>query len=86
MVAPCLAAARVAIGAWYATLPCNTYTGQAETFPNNTPQSKEEYYYRSVFEKYYPDCDKFVHVWDGGCVRSLPPLYCAICFYFTMGE
>ena len=40
---------------------------QAATFPNNTPQSKEEYYYRSVFEKYYPGCDKFVHVWDGGC-------------------
>lgn len=42
-------------------------TFQAATFPNNTPQSKEEYYYRSVFEKYYPGCDKFVHVWDGGC-------------------
>ena len=36
-------------------------------FPNNPPQSKEEYYYRAVFDKYYPNCDKFVHVWEGGC-------------------
>jgi asparagine synthase (glutamine-hydrolysing) len=39
----------------------------AETYPKNPPHSKEEYYYRSVFEKYYPGCDKFVHVWEGGC-------------------
>lgn len=37
------------------------------TFPTNTPHSKEEYYYRSIFEKYYPSCEKFVHVWPGGC-------------------
>ena len=41
---------------------------QAEAlFPNNPPQSKEEFYYRSIFDKYYPGCDKFVHVWEGGC-------------------
>uniref|UniRef100_A0A7S2EQ73 Asparagine synthetase domain-containing protein n=1 Tax=Ditylum brightwellii TaxID=49249 RepID=A0A7S2EQ73_9STRA len=38
-----------------------------EQFPKNTPKTKEEYYYRSVFEKYYPGRDKFVHVWEGGC-------------------
>ena len=36
-------------------------------FPNNPPQSKEEYYYRSVFDKYFPNCDKFIHVWKNGC-------------------
>jgi len=33
----------------------------------NPPESKEEAYYRSIFEKYYPSQDKFVHVWEGGC-------------------
>ena len=36
-------------------------------FPKNPPQTKEEYYYRTIFEKYYPGCEKFVHVWPGGC-------------------
>ena len=26
----------------------------AERFPINTPQNKEEYYYRSIFEEYFP--------------------------------
>ncbi|KAJ1436827.1 hypothetical protein B484DRAFT_324888 [Ochromonadaceae sp. CCMP2298] len=43
------------------------FAGAAEAFPKNTPQSKEEYYYRSVFQKHFPGCDKFVHVWEGGC-------------------
>lgn len=42
-------------------------------FPKNTPQSKEEYYYRSIFEKYFPGCDKFVHVWPGGCRAAGAP-------------
>lgn len=43
------------------------FAGAAEEFPINTPQSKEEYYYRSIFEKYYSGLDKFIHVWEGGC-------------------
>jgi len=39
----------------------------AERFPINTPHSKEEYYYRSIFDKYYSGLDKFIHVWEGGC-------------------
>ena len=33
----------------------------------NPPQTKEEMYYRNIFEKHYKGMDKFVHVWDGGC-------------------
>lgn len=33
----------------------------------NPPQSKEEMYYRKIFESHYQNMDKFVHVWDGGC-------------------
>ena len=33
----------------------------------NSPQSKEEMYYRKIFESHYQNMDKFVHVWDGGC-------------------
>ena len=36
-------------------------------FPTNPPQSKEEYYYRDLFEQHFPGMDKFVHVWEGGC-------------------
>jgi len=43
------------------------FESAAERFPNNPPQSKEEYYYRSVFDRHFPNCDKFVHVWDNGC-------------------
>jgi len=39
----------------------------AERFPINTPQSKEELYYRRIFEQHYAGMDKFVHVWEGGC-------------------
>ena len=45
----------------------------AATFPLNPPQSKEEYYYRAIFEKYYPGCEKFVHVWPGGCRAAGAP-------------
>lgn len=40
---------------------------RAEKYPINTPHTKEEMYYRNIFEKYYSGMDKFVHVWDGGC-------------------
>jgi len=43
------------------------FAAVGERFPNNPPQSKEEYYYRSIFDKHFPNCDKFVHVWDNGC-------------------
>jgi asparagine synthase (glutamine-hydrolysing) len=33
----------------------------------NPPHSKEECYYRNLFEEYFPGKDEFVHVWDGGC-------------------
>jgi len=39
----------------------------AELFPINTPHSKEEFYYRRIFDKYYSGLDKFIHVWEGGC-------------------
>eukprot|EP00565_Helicotheca_tamesis_P007196 CAMPEP_0185737096 /NCGR_PEP_ID=MMETSP1171-20130828/29634_1 /TAXON_ID=374046 /ORGANISM="Helicotheca tamensis, Strain CCMP826" /LENGTH=540 /DNA_ID=CAMNT_0028407933 /DNA_START=50 /DNA_END=1669 /DNA_ORIENTATION=+ len=45
----------------------------SEQFPHNTPKTKEEYYYRSIFEKHYPGCDKFVHVWEGGCRAAGAP-------------
>ena len=40
---------------------------RAEIFPINTPHTKEEMYYRIIFEKHYKGMDKFVHVWEGGC-------------------
>jgi phosphoserine phosphatase SerB len=43
------------------------FQNAAATFPINPPQSKEEYYYRSLFEQHFPNMDKFVHVWPGGC-------------------
>eukprot|EP00658_Telonema_sp_P-2_P078722 TRINITY_DN7440_c0_g4_i1.p1 TRINITY_DN7440_c0_g4~~TRINITY_DN7440_c0_g4_i1.p1 ORF type:complete len:574 (+),score=176.55 TRINITY_DN7440_c0_g4_i1:38-1759(+) len=49
------------------------FANAATRFPNNTPHSKEEYYYRSVFDNYFPDCDKFVHVWDNGCRAAGAP-------------
>jgi hypothetical protein len=30
-------------------------------------QSKEEFYYRALFEQRFRGFDKFVHVWPGGC-------------------
>jgi len=33
----------------------------------NPPQSKEECYYRDLFEQYFPGQSKFIHVWEGGC-------------------
>merc|ERR1712137_468711 len=33
----------------------------------NPPQSKEECLYRDLFDEFYPQLDRFVHVWEGGC-------------------
>jgi asparagine synthase (glutamine-hydrolysing) len=41
--------------------------GAAARFPINPPQTKEELYYREIFESHYSGFDEFVHVWDGGC-------------------
>jgi len=37
---------------------------QAKT---NPPATKEEAYYRGIFDEMYPRMDHFVHVWEGGC-------------------
>uniref|UniRef100_A0A7S0SB12 asparagine synthase (glutamine-hydrolyzing) n=1 Tax=Mantoniella antarctica TaxID=81844 RepID=A0A7S0SB12_9CHLO len=39
----------------------------AATYTINPPQSKEELYYRRIFESHFSGMDKFVHVWEGGC-------------------
>lgn len=36
-------------------------------YPINPPQTKEELYYRRVFEDYYPGMAHVVHPWEGGC-------------------
>lgn len=36
-------------------------------FPLNSPQTKEELYYRRVFEDYYPGMAHVVNPWVGGC-------------------
>eukprot|EP00616_Rhizochromulina_sp_CCMP1243_P017791 CAMPEP_0118977050 /NCGR_PEP_ID=MMETSP1173-20130426/20398_1 /TAXON_ID=1034831 /ORGANISM="Rhizochromulina marina cf, Strain CCMP1243" /LENGTH=1116 /DNA_ID=CAMNT_0006927123 /DNA_START=148 /DNA_END=3498 /DNA_ORIENTATION=- len=38
----------------------------AERFPLNPPQTKEEYFYRDIFDYHYHGMEKFVHVWEGG--------------------
>lgn len=40
--------------------------GAAEKFPENTPQTKEEYYYRREFEKNFPGMSHVIHPWEGG--------------------
>jgi len=39
----------------------------AERFPLNTPQTKEEYVYRDIFDAHYGGLEQFVWVWPGGC-------------------
>lgn len=39
--------------------------GAAEKFPENTPQTKEEYYYRREFEKNFPGMSHVMHPWEG---------------------
>jgi Asparagine synthase (glutamine-hydrolyzing) len=40
--------------------------GAAEKFPLNTPHTKEEYYYRRLFEEYFPGMDHVIVPWEGG--------------------
>ncbi|OQV13659.1 Asparagine synthetase (glutamine-hydrolyzing) [Hypsibius exemplaris] len=45
-----------------ATLICDAeFNARAKLYPVNTPQTKEAFYYRKTFEKFYPgrDCDAF---------------------------
>ena len=39
----------------------------AARYPHDTPQTKEEYYYRTVFEKNFPGCEHVPTLWEGGC-------------------
>ena len=43
------------------------FQNAASRFPLETPQSKEEYFYRDVFEKHYPNCQHVPTPWEGGC-------------------
>lgn len=36
-------------------------------YPGNPPESREEAWYRKLFEERFPGQDKFVHVWENGC-------------------
>lgn len=39
----------------------------ATTYPLNTPQTKEELYYRRLFEEHYHGMAHVVNPWEGGC-------------------
>lgn len=39
-------------------------------FPHETPQSKEEYFYREQFENNFPGCERVPTMWVGGCRAS----------------
>jgi asparagine synthase (glutamine-hydrolysing) len=43
------------------------FNNRATIYPFNTPHTKEEMYYRNMFEKHFKGMDKFVHVWENGC-------------------
>jgi asparagine synthase (glutamine-hydrolysing) len=43
------------------------FAAAAEKYKINPPQSKEETYYRQLFDSKFNNMDKFVHVWQGGC-------------------
>ena len=43
----------------------------ADHFPVNTPQNKEEYYYRSIFEEHFPSASA------ARCVPSVPSVACS---------
>lgn len=43
----------------------------ADRFPVNTPQNKEEYYYRSIFEEHFPSTSA------ARCVPSVPSVACS---------
>jgi asparagine synthase (glutamine-hydrolysing) len=48
-------------------VPDEIFAKAASRFPYDTPVSKEEYFYRDIFESYFAGMDKFTHVWEGGC-------------------
>lgn len=48
-------------------VPDDIFAKAASRFPYDTPVSKEEYFYRDIFESYFAGMDKFTHVWEGGC-------------------
>ena len=43
------------------------FAGAKDRFPLNTPQTKEEYVYRDIFDSHYGGLEQFVWVWPGGC-------------------
>lgn len=43
------------------------------TYQPNPPHSKEELYYRRLFESHFKGMSKFVHVWEGGCRAAGAP-------------
>lgn len=45
-----------------------------KTYPHNTPQSKEAYYFRQVFEKHYPGRAKWLsHFWMPRWINATDP-------------
>lgn len=40
---------------------------EAAQSKTNPPATKEECYYRRIFDAHFPRMDHFVHVWEGGC-------------------
>mmetsp|Transcript_16961 Transcript_16961/g.34348 ORF Transcript_16961/g.34348 Transcript_16961/m.34348 type:complete len:612 (-) Transcript_16961:73-1908(-) len=38
----------------------------SKRFPHETPQTKEEYFYRELFDNYFPNCEKVPQMWEGG--------------------
>jgi len=45
----------------------NEYEQLRCKYPQNPPESREEAWYRKLFEERFPGQDKFVHVWENGC-------------------
>jgi len=50
-----------------ALVPDEVFAKRSTRFPYDTPHSKEEYFYRDIFESHFAGMDKFTHVWEGGC-------------------
>ena len=34
-----------------------------DMFPHNTPKTKEAFYFRTIFEEYYPNCERVSEFW-----------------------
>ena len=43
------------------------FSDASSRFPIDTPQSKEEYFYRHIFDLHYPQCHHVPKTWTGGC-------------------